>query len=114
MAERLTLNDARVTAGVVEVLQDGAWLPASDVVPLSDAIADSTGKALIGENFAVYVVNTQPDVATLIDLVNQLAESVKLMTTLTVSRTPDQAPFDPAGTPIVEQIIADLGAIELT
>ena len=106
--ERVTIEQARVVAGVIEVKFGDDWLAAPDVILLSDGGDDSTGQVFIGETFALYVVNTQPDTQYLIDMVVELAEAVQSMTLLQVSRTPDLTPFDPAGTLTVQAIIAKL------
>lgn len=111
--QRVIIKDAKVVGGVVQVEQDGVYRAATDVQLMSEGATDSSGKCLIGADFAVYIVDTQPDVQLLIDKVTELAEAVRLMTILTVSRSPDQQPFDPAGQLVVEEIIAALGEIEL-
>ena len=112
--ERVNIHDARVTAGVVEILQGADWLPAPDAVLMSEGAADSAGKAVIGENFAVYIVDTQPDLQHLIDLVTDLTDAVLGMTNTLVSKTPDQVPFDPAANVVIQLIKTELEGLELT
>ena len=109
--ERVKVQNATAVGGIASVITPlGIPLPAIDASLLCEGLAPSIGTMIVGEKNSVYLTNTQPDIQFLIDKVAELAESVRLMTLLTVSRTPDTTPFDPAGTPTVELIIAELQA----
>ena len=103
-----------MVSGSVEILQGDEWHHAPDVVLTSEGTADSEGQVFIGESFAVYVINTQPDLQHLINLVTDLADAVLGMTNTMVSKTPDLTPFDPAANIIIQLIKTELEGLELT
>ena len=111
--ERITLSSARIVGGVAELWSGGSWVPVPDAVLMAEGVADSEGKMLVGEDYAVYIVDTQPSTQLLIDLVTELADAVSSLTTVPVSKTPDLTPLSPAGTVSVELVIAKLNALEL-
>ena len=79
MSERVKIQQARITGGVVEIKQGGEWLQATDAFFLSEGATDSEGAILIGETLALYLTNTQPDAQLIIDKLGELTE---LMVTL--------------------------------
>lgn len=54
---------ARVVAGVVEILQDGEYNPATDVLMLNNGAEDSEGIVIINGLVSRYMTNTQLDTA---------------------------------------------------
>lgn len=57
---------ARVAGGVVEILQNGEYSPADDVILLCEGSEDSTGVVLLDGVTTRYLTNTQIDTAFLL------------------------------------------------
>lgn len=111
--ERLTVQQARITDGVLEINQAGEFKPADDVLQLSQGEADSTGLVVIGEAIAFYIVNTQPDLQSIIDQLIDVCSQVEALSLQQVSRTPDQTPLDPLVTTEIQRIKQELTEFEL-
>ena len=108
--ERVTTLSAKVEGGILSILQDGVYLPADDVLLLSQGGADSEGIVIIGANFSAYAVNTQPDAQYIIDQLALIAE--KLAETCNSVATTG-APLAPAIAVEVEAIKTELEAFTL-
>lgn len=100
---------ASVVSGIVKI--DG--IDASDVQIIADGQADSSGYALIGHEFAVYIVNTQPDLKNIIEKLISLTEQLSLLAQTPVSKTPDQTPLNPAVQVEIDLLKSELESIEL-
>lgn len=79
--ERMNKIPARVVIGEdekgsVELQVGEEWIPATDVLPLSSALSESSGVALIGASSAHYITDTQPDLAYLLSQVIESLNSV--------------------------------------
>lgn len=87
---------------------EGKEISVTDAVLLCVGKLDSSGKLIISESGAFYVVNTQPDLQFLMDQVKALSEQVVAMSKVMVSRSPDTSPLAPDVTTAVEQIKAEI------
>ena len=65
---------ARVVSGVVEILQDGEYSPASDVLMLNDGLEDSEGIVIINGLISRYMTNTQLDTTFILNQLLALTE----------------------------------------
>lgn len=68
----MQLLPASVKGGVVYI----GDLPASDVVILAGGESDSTGRVLISESQAVYIVDTQPDLVLVINQIKDICDQL--------------------------------------
>lgn len=68
----MKLLKASVIAGVVHVGEN----PAPDIEILSSGLSDSEGRVLIGDSFAVYIVDTQPDLSKVIVELSKVCEQL--------------------------------------
>lgn len=113
--ERLAMYAARVVAGVVEIDQNGEFKPANDVIIQGQGLGDSSGFVVIGEAIALYFVNTQPDLAQVIEkIVEAIDETIAIADQLVVKVPAAPAvPLDPVASANLALIKTDLQNIEL-
>lgn len=111
--ERMKLEAARIVEGIVEIQQGGKWLPAADAIPLSNAVADSEGQILIGDDIALYIVNTQPDLQQLFDAVEALAAQVSALAITPVAPPVSPVPLNPIVAEAVDEIKDAVSEYEL-
>lgn len=75
--ERTIVRAARVVDGVVEIQQDDeTYAKASDALLISQGEADSTGHVILGEQFTLYFVNTQPDLELVIVKLTEICDQL--------------------------------------
>jgi hypothetical protein len=80
--ERLKIQPARVTGGVIEIAQgadengEPIFLPADDGILFSAGQADSIGFVIIGSNSCRYITNTQIDAAYMLETLAALCDQI--------------------------------------
>ncbi|EGR2274506.1 hypothetical protein D1216_23175 [Vibrio parahaemolyticus] len=70
----MKLLKARISDGKLEVEIDGETYQPNDVINVSAGEADSEGFLIMGEEFSIYITNTQLDAQTIIDKAIGIAE----------------------------------------
>jgi hypothetical protein len=77
--ERLRTKPAKIIAGQLFITEGGFDVLADDVNVLCQAQGDSSGYVVIGEEFAFYVINAQPDLASIISQMSDLCDQIILV-----------------------------------
>lgn len=108
--ESVIIQAARVVLGVVEVQQGDTWLPVPDVDLMASGGVDSTGRIVIGESVAVYLVDTQPDTQLMLD---KIIEALDFITTLGNSVATTGSPLDPVTATAAELLSTELAQVKL-
>ncbi len=70
----MKLLKARISDGKLEIDLDGETLQPTDVINVSAGAADSEGFLIMGDEFSIYITNTQLDAQTIIDKAIGIAE----------------------------------------
>ncbi|ELZ7198869.1 hypothetical protein U0N67_002696 [Vibrio parahaemolyticus] len=82
----MKLLKAKIKDQQLEVVIDGKTFTPNDVINISEGQADSEGFLLMGDEFSVYLTNTQPDTAALVQEAISLAEqSIKIAETQVIT-----------------------------
>ncbi|ALR91319.1 hypothetical protein [Vibrio alginolyticus] len=70
----MKLLKAKIANGALDVSVDGELFQPNDVINISAGEADSEGFLIMGEEFSIYITNTQLDAQTIIDKAIGIAE----------------------------------------
>ncbi|AUR91092.1 hypothetical protein NVP1155O_19 [Vibrio phage 1.155.O._10N.222.55.B3] len=110
----MKVYDCEVSAGTVTITNsDGASVDVPDAVLMSAGVTKSSGKLIISENGAVYIVNTQPDLQVIINKMGDMLGQISTLAKVLVSRSPDSAPLEPQVAIDAEALKAELEAMKL-
>lgn len=113
--ERIRLLQAKVEDGVVQIEQGGEFYPSDDTVIQGAGAGDSTGFVLVGDTFALYIVNTQPDLAAVIAKISESIDQVIQIANQLVVKVPSSPAvvLDAAAAAELEVIKTELNEIKL-
>lgn len=111
----MKIYDCSVLAGGEAIVTNelGVKIPVTDAVLNALGEKPSEGKLIISEEFAVYIVNTQPDLKELLGQVKSIVEQLSALCDIGVSRSPDSSPLAPAIKIEIEAIKTQLEGFKL-